>query len=215
MASPLPINGLISFYGNPVQYNSGSLAMATAITNFGHVTVLPGQESGVYTNVPGGAAAFWSPFTFNPPASAVVPLWSITNNGVIYSFDSTSMSVVSQDSNALNLQGTGIAHVTGYADTPGTWNLALSANTLSFLAPISVNVTNVPVLHNVIRTNGSITFNWNALPGQPYQVEYCSNLSSSSWQNLGASITTTNSNATASDAIVTGQQRLYRVRLLP
>jgi hypothetical protein len=211
-AAPPPINGSISFFGTPVL--NGSLASATAFTGFPHIVVLNGSESGVYTNLPDGTAASWTPFTFNPPATSVIPLWAITNGGVIYSFDATSVALTVQNSSVLSAQGTGIAHVTGFADTPGTWSFLVNPGP-SFLAPISVSMTNVPVLQDVTHTNGTIAFAWNALPGQPYQVEYTTNLASTNWNGLGGAITTTNSTATTSDTIGPGAQRFYRVWLLP
>ncbi len=215
---PLPIEGSISFYGTPTPNGSGSLATATAITSFTHVTVLAGQESGVFTNVPGGAAATWTPFTFSPPAAFVIPLWALTNNGVICSFDSSSMTLTSQGPTVLSIQGTGIAHITGFADTPGTWIFIVNRilSSYQFSAVINVSATNMPVLQSVTQTNGTISFSWNAMPGQPYQVEYSTDLTATNWSVLGTPITTMNSTATASDTIGTdGLPRFYRVWMLP
>jgi len=215
LAAPPSINGSVSFAGIPAA--NGPMAAATAITNFTHVTIIGGQESGSYSNVPGGAAASWMPFTFSPPAADVAPLWALTNTGVIYSFDATSMSVVYRDSTFLNIQGTGIAHITGFADTPGTWSFGASQVGASFTfgASTPVSATNVPVLQSVTQTNGTLAFEWNALSGQPYQVEYTTNLTSPGWNALGGPIITTNPTATTSDPIGPGGQRFYRVSLLP
>ena len=65
-------------------------------------------------------------------------------------------------------------------------------------------------------TNGAISFVWNAGPGQVFQLQYATNMASTNWFNLGASITASNTMATATDNNVTDHQRFYRVmRLLP
>jgi len=209
--APPPFNGSISFFGTPIP--NGPLATAAAFTQF--TSVFVGGVAGSYTNVPGFATAGWTPFSFDPPALPIVPLWALTNSGVTYSFDATSLVVFSRGTNYLDIQGTGIAHITGFADTPGTLIFAANQNSSSyvFTATVDVNATNMPVLQSVTQTNGTITFAWNALAGQPYQVECITNWTQTHWDNLGGVITTTNSTATASDTIAPHEQRFYRVVL--
>src|SRR5208283_3293006 len=84
-ASP-PINGVVSFYTGSYTMD-GPLATATAFTSFTNVSIT--GEQGPYTNASLSTPVSYSPFTFNPPAASVIPLWSFTTNGVIYSFDAT------------------------------------------------------------------------------------------------------------------------------
>jgi hypothetical protein len=212
LAAPPPINGAIYFAGSYAV--NGPLTNATAITNFSNVSIT--AQGGVYTNPPFGTPVSYRPFTFNPPAALVAPLWSFTNGGVIYSFDATSMTVVTQSSTFLAIQGTGIAHITGYADTPGTWTFGAPPPPNSFSSSAAPNVTNVPAFQTLWRTSGRITFNWNTLVGQAYQVQYKSNLTSAVWTNLGSAITATGSTAIASDVLAsTNSSRFYRIVLLP
>lgn len=212
LATSPPINGTIYFAGSYAV--NGPLTNATAFTNFSSVSVSGGQ-AGPYTNAPFSTPVSYRPFTFNPPAAPVTPLWSFTNGGVIYSFDATSMTVVTQSASFLNILGTGIAHITGYADTPGTWTIAASTPSI-FSSSAAVNLTNVPAFQTLWRTNGRITFNWNTLVGQAYQVQYKSNLTSAIWTNLGSAITATGSTAIASDVLAsTNSSRFYRIVLLP
>jgi len=58
--------------------------------------------------------------------------------------------------------------------------------------------------------NGSaITFNFGAVPGQTYQVQYTTNLAPADWINLGSTINATNSSITVSDTI-RSPQLFYR-----
>jgi hypothetical protein len=78
-----------------------------------------------------------------------------------------------------------------------------------------LTVINQPVFQTITQTNGTVSLAWSTYSGQTYQLQYNPDLSSSSWINLGNSITATNSLTTFSDVIGTGTQRFYRVVLLP
>jgi hypothetical protein len=210
------INGAIGFGGN-VMLDS-SLANATTIWSYIGVSDNFGSL-GTYTNLPTGTVATCTPFTFNPPDASVLPLWSCTNNGVVYSFEATSMEILFHNSNGLVIQGSGIAHITGFSDTVGAWGFStqqpeLDFDTYSFNASIRCSETNNPLLQATLSTNSQMVLNWNALPGQPYQVQCTTNLTQTNWINLGDVVTTTNSTATSTNSIVDPQQ-FYRVVLLP
>lgn len=119
-----PINGSIAFSGNPV-FNSTPISGATAFTALNNVYVNPGQQTGDYSSIPNFSTTTFTPFTFSPPAGSVVPLWVVTVGVITYSFEATSM-ISSFDSvlNIWNIGGSGIASITGYDNTVGTWNLA-------------------------------------------------------------------------------------------
>jgi len=214
-AGPPFINGSISFVGTPVP--NAPLLTAAAFTNFSSVFVSAVESPGSYSNVPVFTAVSWMPFTFSPPTAPVVPLWAFTNGGLSYSLDATSVTLVFRTNNAVDIQGSGIAHITGFADTPATWILAANQNSSSYVfsATAYASPTNVPVLQSVTLTGGTVGFAWNAIAGQPYQVQYITNLTQLDWSNLDAAIITTNPTATASDTGSTSGQRFYRVLLLP
>lgn len=72
-----------------------------------------------------------------------------------------------------------------------------------------------PVFQTVSSAGGKFTFRWSAVNGSSYQVQYKTNLASGSWENLGSSITATNSVMSATDSIVPGaSSRFYRIALL-
>jgi hypothetical protein len=72
-----------------------------------------------------------------------------------------------------------------------------------------------PQLQMPARTNGNFTFVWSAVPGQTYQVQYSTNLTSTNWIDSGGVYTATNGTVTTIDPTGTEPQRFYRVVLLP
>jgi hypothetical protein len=67
-----------------------------------------------------------------------------------------------------------------------------------------------PVFQPPFLTNGMIELNWTATPAQQYQLLWKSNLTDSTWQNLGSPISATGNTATAFD-FLTNAQRFYRL----
>lgn len=123
------ISGQIAFTGGATL--NGSAASATALTSFfgplgpgmGGPTVL--LANGDYSGIPNDTAVTFNPFTFNPAPLSSFQLWSVNVGGTVYSFDVTSLSVVFQNANFVNIQGTGIANITGFNPTPGNWRVTL------------------------------------------------------------------------------------------
>jgi uncharacterized repeat protein (TIGR03803 family) len=72
-----------------------------------------------------------------------------------------------------------------------------------------------PVFQTVAQTNGTFMLTWSALPGQRFQLQYCSDLVSGNWNDLGGVLTSAGSTVTASDVMGSTSQRFYRVQLLP
>ena len=102
---------------------------------------------------------------------------------------------------------------TGSIDEVAVYNYALSAVQLVSLT--AVPYTSPPIIQNtsLAVSNGVFSFSWYAPPGSASQVQYQTNLSQTSWLNLGAPITATNATASTSD-FMTNVQRFYRVVLL-
>jgi hypothetical protein len=127
-----PINGDISFDG-AVTLN-GSLKTATAITGYSSLTVLGGLETGTYAplNAGGGngvngiSGLDFSTFGFGGNVltpSPLSPLWTVNFGGNVYSFDATSVQIVTQINSFLNLSGNGVAYLNGGDATLGTWTI--------------------------------------------------------------------------------------------
>lgn len=131
------IQGEINFGSSGyITTNTGSLATATAITAFPVIKVSD-NPTGTYAGTAGAGVTF-TPFVF--AAGSVTPLWSFVQAGITYSFDATSIVIDQQNTFFLNLKGSGIAHVTGYADTVGSWTLTSTGTTSKFTFGASTSV---------------------------------------------------------------------------
>jgi hypothetical protein len=126
------ITGEIQFNGGAT-LNTGDLSTATAFTSIfgpGGPSTQPqvlggGTQTGDYSGVPDGTAVTFQTFSF--PSSSSFALWSFTVGSTAYSFEATSVTIAYQDSFFLDIQGTGMASITGgattFTDTPGTWEV--------------------------------------------------------------------------------------------
>jgi len=123
------ITGDIQFNGGAT-LNTGNLATATAFTSIfgpGGPSTMPqvlggGTQTGAYAGVPDATPVSFSTFSFASSGS-VTPLWSFMVGATSYSFDATSVTVAFQDSQFLDITGTGTAHITGFNDTSGVWEV--------------------------------------------------------------------------------------------
>ncbi len=70
-----------------------------------------------------------------------------------------------------------------------------------------------PVFQSITPTNGNMALAWTIMPGQTYQLQYSTNLTSATWFNLGSSVTASNTTASATDPIGSDLQRFYRILL--
>ena len=82
-------------------------------------------------------------------------------------------------------------------------------------APAVLTVEMPPVLQSATLSGDLLTFSWNAIPSQPYQVQSTTNLATADWVNLGPSLIATNTTLTVSNVITSGSQQFYRVVLVP
>jgi hypothetical protein len=71
-----------------------------------------------------------------------------------------------------------------------------------------------PSFQSVTNTGGVVGLSWSTLQGFMYQVQYATNLSQTTWSNLGIPVAATTNIGTTSDLIGTDPQRFYRVLLL-
>jgi hypothetical protein len=140
------ITGSIGFGSLGVNITGGTdLQTATSFTlSSPFITT----ETGVYSSAPILSAITFNGFQFNPPAASVDPLWTFTVGTTSYSFDATSVtSSFNTTLDEWDIGGNGIAQVTGYDATPGTWNVNLSQSGASIVFDSSsagAPVTTVP-----------------------------------------------------------------------
>jgi hypothetical protein len=130
LAKADPIQGTINFDG-VATLNGSANGLGTAATAFSTITnviVAPGSQSGDYSVVPDA----YSPVTFKAfsfDAAGVTPLWTFAFDGLTYSFDATSVSVIANvPADSITLYGTGEASITGFTDSFGTWDMTVSGN---------------------------------------------------------------------------------------
>jgi uncharacterized repeat protein (TIGR03803 family) len=72
-----------------------------------------------------------------------------------------------------------------------------------------------PALRKPSQSGGSITIPWDAVVGLKYQVQYKTNLNSSTWANLGGCVLATNTVMQVSEPAGAGPRCFYRVALVP
>ncbi len=123
------ISGTIQFSGGALLDNP-DLGLATQFLSIYGPTgpgsspgVIAATETGNYVGIANGTPAAFTPFTFSPAASSVIPLWTLTVGGNTYSFNATSVQVAFQNSDFLDIAGTGTAFITGMTPTTGTWSI--------------------------------------------------------------------------------------------
>lgn len=119
-----PISGTIDMGGTAI-LNNVALGSATAATSFTGVTV-GGIPTGNFAGTFGTSVA-WSGFGWNPFVPPVPqPLWSFVFAGKTFTFDLTSVTIVSQSNTFLNLLGGGTLKETGFDNTSGAWSFTIS-----------------------------------------------------------------------------------------
>lgn len=114
----------IQFIGGAIL--NGPIGSATAYTSIFATSVLPGSQTGDYATVPGLTPVTVNSFTFNPAPVSSFPMWNFTVGPTVYSFqvDANSVTVNAQNSQFLNISGTGMAHIDGFLDTSGVWSIS-------------------------------------------------------------------------------------------
>jgi hypothetical protein len=78
---------------------------------------------------------------------------------------------------------------------------------------VSVTAIVPPSFASVATINSAVLFNWSAMPGFSYQLQYATNLAAPLWINSGAPLLATNFAVVATDAAPVDPQRFYRVVL--
>jgi uncharacterized repeat protein (TIGR03803 family) len=162
-------------------------------TAYGSLRQLP--DGNLYgTTVSGGAYNDGTVFRITPDGTLTILAWFDGYNGA------NPQSALVQGSDGA-LYGTTL---NGGANGNGTiFRLTLPA------PPVA------PVFQTVAQTNGTFTLTWSALPGQRFQLQYCSDVGSGNWTDLGSVLTAAGSTVTTSDVMGSTSQRFYRVHLLP
>jgi hypothetical protein len=141
MASP--ISGDISFAGHASTNNNSDFTLATAFTSLNPAFIV--DVSGDYSSVPLGQLATFTTFAFSPLPSSITPLWTFKVGSTSYSFDATGVFLTNPVSkSSIDFSGPGMAYITGYDPTPGTWSLTAN-NAGGKTASFSASSSSVPI----------------------------------------------------------------------
>jgi hypothetical protein len=140
-AGAIPIAGDISFAGNAKLDNS-NLNLATEFLSFGFVFVT--STDGDYGLITPGTTATFTPFQIRPPDASVMPLWTLGFDGNTYSLDALSLAIQFSNQNSLVIGGWGVAHITGFDDTFGIWNITANSAGKTFSFSSSTSTAPVP-----------------------------------------------------------------------
>lgn len=140
------ISGSIGFNGTPTVDNPSNFSLATRILSYNDVTVAGGSQFGAYAGVSAATAVtFAAPLVFNAPTVPAGDLWSFTFGGSTYSFAATTLvSSYTSLTNTWSIAGKGIASITGFDATPGTYNLTLTNTGSAFSFAATTSVAPVP-----------------------------------------------------------------------
>ncbi len=130
-ANPIPISGTIQIGGialldNPV-LNSANNVLSV-------LTSAVAGGTGDYTGTAGAPVTWGVPFGWNPPllpppGTPPSMLWQFTSGVTTYEFDLSSIAKVGNNPLFLDITGTGVADISGYLPTPGTWSFTITSST--------------------------------------------------------------------------------------
>jgi hypothetical protein len=167
------------------------------------------------TNVP--------PTITQPPTNQVVQLGASTSFAVTatgsppltyqWLFNGTNLTnnaqITGAQTNVLNLSS-----VT--TNNSGTYEIIVSNayGATNASATLTVVVPQ-PVIETVQRAGGLVNFTWSSVSNQMYIIQSTTNLATSNWTNLGATITATNSTSTTTEPIGTNRSQFYRIMVFP
>ncbi len=141
-ALAIPITGQILFTGEANLVNNvgpGSPGGATSANadfiDFANpVDVSQNASTGSYSGFNGSTDATFTDFSFGDVGTVgpkvVTPLWTVVFGGVTYSFNLTSITLNTLVGSQRNIEGNGIATISGgiYDASPGHWTLSTSGD---------------------------------------------------------------------------------------
>lgn len=147
-AFAIPSAGEISFDG-AITFNTLDLATATAISSFANPRVSAAAQFGNYAAVPDDTpVTFAQPINFAVFSGPLENLWQISHEGINCTFDLNTLAVTFQAPGFLNLSGQGLAHITGFDNTPGVWRMTAQEGVQRFSFSASSTASGVSVPDN-------------------------------------------------------------------
>jgi len=80
---------------------------------------------------------------------------------------------------------------------------------------VIINPNTPPFINLVQLSGGQVTLNWLAIPSKSYTVQYKTNLTDATWNNLSGNVSATNFIASKTDTSGLATRRFYRIMVLP
>jgi hypothetical protein len=201
---------------NPSKYDLMAVAMHEIDEALSFTSALDGLNNG--DPPPTGPVSVMDLFRYDGSgnrsfntASATVAYFSLDGTTDLARYNQTS----SGDFQDWFSTGAHTPQVQDAFGTPGaTPNLGvelvvLDASGYDLITPVSA-----PVFQSVSKTGTVALLSWSSVSGKNYQLQYKTNLTQSSWINLGSPILASNVTTIASDSTATNSQRFYRVGLI-
>ena len=140
-----PISGAIEFFGSASASGPSGPPDTIHFTNPGWHTL---AATGSYAVVLTGTDATFNDFTFTGDGSAAtltlpdMPIWTFTGpGGATFSFDLLALTNGHVDAGSMAFTGTGIAHITGFDDTPASFALQGAGTGFDFTLSSSTTAT--------------------------------------------------------------------------
>ena len=119
------ITGAIEFFGSSVASGPSGPPTAIHFIDPWHSVAATGSYNVVLT----GTNTTFNDFTFIGDGTAATligtdsPIWTFTLGATVYSFDLLALTDGHVDADSMSFSGTGIAHITGFEDTPASFAL--------------------------------------------------------------------------------------------
>jgi subtilisin-like proprotein convertase family protein len=231
-ASPYPSAIAVSGVGTPVTKVTASLKNLshTYPEDFSVLLVGPGGQGVKLMGACGlGYDLANVTLNFDDAAATGLPGGSQIIAGTYFPTDYAPGDVFSAPAPA-GPYGTTLA---GLAGTPnGTWNHYVQdfytgdagsiANGWSLSFITTSTTTNCcsgtypqPTITSTTYSSNNVQLVWSTLPGPAYQVQYRTNLTAGTWQNLGSPIPGTGTSLGVTDSVTGGPMRFYRIVVGP
>ena len=127
----IPISGQINF-GGSAALTPADVGSAISISFSGYSIT---SGTGAYFGAAGTTVDQFNGFTFGPFFTSPNPnLWNFHIGSAVYSMTGATLTSIIRNtgSGILTLQGTGVANISGYDATPGTWVITATATQTGF-----------------------------------------------------------------------------------
>jgi len=138
-----PVTGAIEFFGSASASGPSGPPDTIHFTNPWHTLAATGSYAVVLT----GTDTTFNDFTFTGDGSAAtlvlpdMPVWTFTVGPTTYSFDLLALTNGHVDAGSMAFTGTGIAHITGFDDTPASFALQGAGTGFDFTLSSSTTAT--------------------------------------------------------------------------